>query len=161
MPIRELRCNTEDCEYGGIVFEWFASSANKPDPHCPKCKAQMERLVSNFNCPWTGTLDKYKEGNRERFNEFGDGHWVWDAPKVWDDSYQGEVPKRHLIRTRQDQLEHCRRNNLIPPEDINSNAEISADGKTLCTTGMKGQWLTGMPGEEIRSTGRPWLYVDE
>lgn len=129
------------------------------DPACPKCKTQMKRLMSSFACPWTGTLDRFKESGKEPFNDAGhDGHWVW---RVNSSRLPDQAPERQRISTRADQLRYCREEGLIMPDDINPNAEIDSDGKKLCTSGMKGQWETGMPTEAIRKTGNPWLYTDE
>jgi hypothetical protein len=158
MPVRELKCETPKCANFGVTYEWFARSMSKADPKCPECHTQMTRLISSFACPWTGTLDRFKEPGMERHQEYGDGHFVWRnrSSRLADGG-----PEKILVRTRAEQREYCKAEGLIMPDDINPNSEISSDGKTLYTTGMKDQWATGMPDESIRKTGNPWLYVDE
>lgn len=159
MPIRELRCETESCANQGITFEWLAKRTTSEDPKCPQCGTQMTRLLSTFATPWTGTLDRFKDHNKEPFNDAGtDGHWMW---KVKSTSNLDGSPERVLIRTHEDQKRFTKAEGLVMPDDINPNAEIDSDGKKLCTVGMKGQWDIGKPPDSIRETGNPWLYTDE
>jgi hypothetical protein len=119
----------------------------------------MTRLVSTFATPFTGTLDKYKLPNMERFQETHDGgHYAW---RVKSSRLADGGPERVKITNIQEQREFCKAEGLIMPNEINSRSEISDDGKKLYTSGMKDQWETGLPSPEITKTGNPWLYIEE
>ncbi len=159
MPVRELRCNTKKCVNHAIIYEWFARSMDKPDPKCPECRVQMERLVSTFATPFVGLLSRFNELGKEHFQETPDGgHVAW---RVKSSQLVDGGPQRVKIKTHQDQREFCKAEGLIMPDEINRNAEIDSDGKKLCTSGIQGQWQTGMPTEAMRKTGRPWLEVED
>jgi ssDNA-binding Zn-finger/Zn-ribbon topoisomerase 1 len=155
MPVRELRCDNSTCEYYVIPkFEWWASRMTKEDPKCPKCGVQMTRLVSKFNAPWTGTLDRFKDNIRESFNDCPDGgHYAW---RVKSSRLPDGGPEKITIRTRADQLEYIHAEHLVDPADINSKAFIDPDGKTLHTVGIAGNWGSGRRLED----GTPWLEVE-
>jgi hypothetical protein len=128
---------------------------SKDDPNCPKCGVKMTRLVSLFATPWTGTLDRFKESNKERFQEApGGGHYAW---RVKSSRLADGGPEKVLIQTRQDQKEFIKAEGLVDPTDMNRNSYIESDGKKLLTTGIAGCWGPTMPKED----GTPWLYIEE
>jgi len=129
---------------------------SKEDPNCPKCGVKMTRLVSTFNAPWTGTLDRFKESGKEPFQDCKDGgHYAW---RVKSSRLADGGPEKCVIRTRRDQIDFCRAEGLIDPTDVNPQSFISADGKRLDTVGIgDSAWGAVAPKED----GTPWLYLDE
>jgi predicted extracellular nuclease len=51
------------------------------------------------------------------------------------------TPERVRLTTRAEVKEYCRQEQLMMPDEMNPNVTVGADGKTMDTHGLKGQWV--------------------
>jgi len=109
-------------------------------------------MVSNFNAPFTGTLDRFDEPGHETQNKHDGGHLAY---RVHSSRLADGSPEPVVIRTRQDQREYCRAEGLVDPSDVNPNLQINSDGRSTATSGITGQWAgtpATMPQEFKKET---------
>lgn len=145
MPVYENVCNEPTCDRFDQDFEWFAHTADKPDPICV-CGQQTVRLVSRFACPFTGTLDRYDEIGREQKNDKDGGHIAYRvrSSRLGNDPKTGApIADPVLIKTVQDQREFTKAEGLMMPSDLNPNIQGTKEGIQSSTEsrGLKGQWI--------------------
>lgn len=132
MPVFEQICEQ------GHRFEWYASTADKPDPSCRSCGGATQRLISTFAAPFTGSIGRFNDPKKEYAKKTEEGHWVWRKRST---RRADGLPEREFIQTAAQQNRYCRDEGLMNPGDINPNAQVSKDGMTVATTGMGGTWV--------------------
>ena len=132
MPVFESACPA------GHVFEWYASMASKPDPPCRFCGEPTKRLISRFHAIYTGSIGRYNDPTKEFANERRDGHTAWRHRSTRNPDGSPEAVR---ITNRAEQLAYCREEGVEDPAGMNSNTEVSSDGMSLQTAGVKGQWI--------------------
>lgn len=134
MPIFEFSCRNADCDSFEEVAERFFKKTPDQFPDCPSCSLPREREMSKSIPLWARPLSFYDSPTaQQRGQDYHFGRLINSTPK-------GQVPKTMVIDSVQKQKEFCRLENLSVGE-MNSNAEISADGKSWSTSGVKSQWV--------------------
>ena len=128
MPIFEEFCPlcsaTEDC----YLPRWDAA-----DPPCPRCLGPRRRLMSCFASPFSGSIHKYVDLNRE--GSHMDGWWAYRKRS----SISGQ-PEPVYLDSMQAVKEFNRAEGLTAPGEVPTNSTISADGKSITSAGMPGNW---------------------
>lgn len=144
MPVYDFECRSCHVRSESYLPKWDA-----PDPACERCGAAQERLFSRFGVVFTGviTASKYKDPKRE--DAHTDGVWCYRRRS----SLSGQ-PEPVYLETHQELREFCKAEGLYDPSEVPRNMEIGADGKTLSSTGMPGQWQGGYNRDLIPS--RVW-----
>lgn len=138
MPVYEYWCQSDACDAFHIVREGLRKVSD-PTPACPTCKEPMQKLVSRFNAPWTGDLDRFNDPTKERFNGVpGGGHFAY---RVRSSRNLDGSPERVIIRTVQEQREYCKAEGLTMPDEVGGHVEVHDDGKGISTKGMPGSWV--------------------
>lgn len=123
------------CGKCGAEQERYIPLFSSPNPPCEDqdCDGETVKLVSGFAIIFTGPLTtKYNDQRLEGAHR--EGHWATALRTV-----DGK-PKPEFIETFQQQKEFCRREGLVNPRDLPTNAEATSD-KKLSGRGFKGQWV--------------------
>ena len=128
MPLYEIFCDA--CRATDEVFlhHWW-----EPDPPCSICLGPRRRLISNFASPFMGSLRKYSDLKREGSQK--DGFWAYKTRS----SISGQ-PEPVFLSSVAEVREFNKAEGLAPPGEVPVNSTISADGKSITSTGMPGQW---------------------
>lgn len=146
MPVFEVQCQNEQCVEYGITKDTILRAWTEPNPKCPGCTRSTTRL---FKTPpkvgWAKPIGAYGDPSREYYDESGFWQWRVKSTRNPDGS-----PERVRISTRQEMVQFARDEGLRLPDDMNANAEISKDGRSFATSGVKGQW-TGVPSRMVTS----------
>lgn len=129
MPLYDLKCRS--C---GSKQERYLSQSWHQDPECEVCGGATDRLMSRFAVCFTGVMSASKYKDRSLEGGHSDGQWVTSLRTP-----DGK-PKQEFLHTFQDQKEWCRREGVVNPKDLPSNAEAVSDRK-LSEKGMPGQWI--------------------
>lgn len=139
MPTFDFRCPNSLCP-SPRKFETLLKHWDDPDPACPRCGAPLERQVPAPKAIWTKPWSEYgfREGDQKNPNWSKEGTYVY---RTRSSRLPDGAPERVLLRNRQDVKEYCKAEGLNLPDDLNPNARISEDGKTLHTCGEPGQWI--------------------
>jgi len=139
MPIIEYHC--AGCNE---VQEQFLHAVPDEAPACVACNGPRIRLASRFGIIFTGPLTaRYNDPKRE--NAHQEGFWAYRKRS----SVSGQE-ERIRIETHQELRDFCDAEGLVHPSELPRNATISADGRTISSKGMPGQWMEGMPGIPAR-----------
>lgn len=141
MPVYDFACRSEGCEGNGIRFESLIKRWDSPNPECPHCHAALDRLPAAPKPIWTKNWAEYgvpKNGTATDPNWTPDGVWAYRTKSTRNTDGSKE---KVLLTSHAEMRSYCRDEGLIPPDEVNSNAEVSKDGRTLSTSGVRGQWL--------------------
>jgi putative FmdB family regulatory protein len=136
MPTFDLSCGS--CK-DGKKYETLLRRHTDPDPDCPVCGNQLNRLLAAPAAIWLGSIGRFGNPTKEYYNPDGVVAYRVNSTRNVDGS-----PEKVFLRTRRDQVNYCRAEGLRMPDEINSNAEMCKNGKNLSTSGVSGQW-TGVP----------------
>lgn len=132
MPIFESRCHS--C--GHEAEHYYRTQYAKPQP-CDECQAPTHFLISRFNAPWTGTLDRFDEPGKQTHMGIEGGHIAY---KVRSTQHTDGSPQAVRITTRSEQKQYCREEGLEDPAYDNPNNAPTADG-SWDKSRPKGAWL--------------------
>lgn len=136
MPIREFACSTEGCPEHGVVRENYFRTSD-PDPNCGACGTVQQVQISRFGIVWTGPLTtRYNDSKLEGAHV--EGHWQYSRQTL------NGKPKPVWIDSVQKSKEFAKSEGLVSPFSLNAPSggmEISSDGKSATTQGMKGSWV--------------------
>lgn len=149
MPTFEVQCVAPECRACGEVRDTILKSWKEPNPACPVCRNPTQRVMATPpKSIWLGSVSRFGASpDREGYNP--DGFWAY---RVKSSRNIDGSPERCFISTRQEQVAFARDEGLRLPDDMNSNAEISRNGKTFSTCGVSGQW-TGLPSRMVTDDG--------
>ncbi len=111
--------------------------ADTPNPKCPECLTETERMHSTFATPWTGTLDRHNKKGCETHNACDGGHIAY---RVRSSRMADGSPEEVRISTYQQMREYTRAEGLVDPTDVNPTIEGNAEGMWGNTSGFSGQW---------------------
>lgn len=136
MPTYEFSCKDTLCISSGRKRDSLLRKWDDPNPNCPECAGTMQRHEPSPATIFAGSVGRFSSPDKEYYDP--NGFWVTrtQSSRKVDGS-----PEKQYITTRQEQREYCRAEGLRMPDDVNTNAEVSKDGRTLITTGVKGQWV--------------------
>jgi hypothetical protein len=149
MPVFEFHCTLPICEEYHRRFERLLRRADDDNPKCEECLTPTQRLISNFNAPFTGTLDRFDDPSKETHNPAPGGHWAFRRNSTRN---ADGTPEPVRIDTVQKQREYCRAEGLIDPGDLNPSIQGNESGMVESTQGLPGSW-SGNPllnGESTR-----------
>ena len=134
MPLHEFLCPS--CK---SVEELFFHRSPDEDPPCPVCLGPRTRLASRFAVVFTGPLTaRYNDPKKE--NAHMEGFWDYRVRS----SVSG-VPEPVFISDWAELRAFRKAEQLSMPGDVPTNATMSADGRTISSTGMPGNWSCGIP----------------
>jgi putative FmdB family regulatory protein len=132
MPVRDFEC----LACSAIEEDVFMRRADDPPPPCPSCGSQRKQLVSKFAVPFSGSLRKYSDPNREGGRI--DGFWSYRKRS----SISGQ-PEPVFLDSMQAVCEFNKAEGLSAPGEVPTNSTVTADGKRILSDGMPGQWVRG------------------
>ncbi len=141
MPTYEMKCRQEGCSAAGVLFETLLRHWDDPNPNCPHCGTQLERQLAAPKCIWMKNWAEYgirTEKDKQCPNWTPEGIWAYRTKSTRNADGSKE---KVMLRTHSEMRSYCRDEGLIPPDDVNSNAEVSKDGHGLTTHGVQGTWI--------------------
>jgi predicted nucleic acid-binding Zn ribbon protein len=137
MPIFEHVCDTPGCVLIGHIEEHYFARRDTPNPTCPGCGATQRRLLPIIHPVFVGAITaRYNDKASDRPHE--EGHYAY---KVRSSRNVDGTPERVFIDSWQKQREFCKAEGLVNPKELPSHVEMSADGKTMKSNGLPGQWV--------------------
>ena len=136
MPLFETICQSESCSLFNEPIEHYYKNSDATPQACDSCGGETKFLISCFNAPWTGDLERFNEPGRPTHNWIPGGHYAY---RVKSSRLVGGAPECVKIRTRQDQMEYCRDEGLEDPFYNNPHEEI-VDGKASKSR-PRGAWV--------------------
>lgn len=132
MPIFETVCGT--CDH--IAEHYYRSQTAEPQC-CDLCSGTTKFLISGFNAPWTGTLDRFNDPTKKTHMAVPGGHMAF---RVKSSRLANGAPEPVKITTVQEQREFCRAESLEDPAYDNPHNKANADG-TWNKSRPRGAWL--------------------
>jgi hypothetical protein len=108
------------------------------DPLCLECEQRTSRVVSRFNAPWTGTIDRFDDPTKQSHNKIEGGHMAW---RVRSSRNADGSPEPVRITTRAEQMQFCREEQLEDPAYAPADPCVSSDGMKISPQGMPGVWV--------------------
>jgi hypothetical protein len=145
MPTFSVSCPNAECGAFGQTKDTILKSWKEPNPACPACRGATTRQPS---CPaviWTRPVGEYGRKDLEFYNP--DGFFAY---RVKSTRNVDGTPEKVWIDSVSKQREFARAEGLRMPDEMNSNAQISRDGKTFSTCGLPGQW-SGLPSRMVEN----------
>ena len=101
----------------------FYRHYDDPAKPCESCGLQTVKVPSTFSSPFMGELSrKYVDRSLDDGHRQDLSHWVFEKGP------DGKTTSS-LITTFQEQRDYCKRNGLANPSDLDSNCEVSEDGR--------------------------------
>ena len=147
MPVTfDFICENESCTAENRRFESLLPHWDSPNPQCPYCGAGLRRLPAAPKSIWMKSWDQYglrgtgEEDLKQNVNTIRSGEGVVAYRRKTTRHLDG-TPEKVMIRTHADMKTFCKDEGLMSPDDLNSNSQISKDGKVLSTSGMPSQWV--------------------
>lgn len=137
MPIREHCCTISSCDLYCVPVEHFFHNRDAVNPQCERCGGDTERLVSQFNAPWTGDLSRFHDHSADMHNSTPYGHVAYRTKSTRN--LDGS-PEAVTISSRQAQKAFCKAEGLVDPAEVNPNLGSQEDGK-MSTSRPKGSWV--------------------
>lgn len=128
MPTYDGICETAGCSHSDVNFEFIVKNWKDDNPACPGCGTRVTRLMCAPNISWAKPMGQY-------CGESTDGHFVWTT-----DEATGKKQK-HLITTRKEQKDFCKRYNYADPSDLPSAPPANSEGMAANTVGSPGCWI--------------------
>ena len=123
MPLFTEVCGSPDCVLQGDPTDEYYKHWDDPQKPCSACGGPTTRIPSQFGIVWTGEITaKYVDKSLDDGHRKDLSHWVFEKGP------DGKT-KPFLIENFQQQREYCKRNGLANPADLDSNCEVSEDGR--------------------------------
>jgi hypothetical protein len=137
VPLFDHVCDSTECVRRGEIEEHYFRHASDPEPLCASCGVPQRRLLSLVNPVFVGEITaRYNDKSSEKPHE--EGHWAYRKRSTRN---ADGSPERVRISTWQQQKEYCKAEGLVNPKELPSNVSMGADGKSMKSNGLPGQWV--------------------